>query len=234
MLLPKPQRLSKLGLCLTPAPTRAPTPPLLVQAVAIAFGMTFFDFFDVPVYWPILLLYFLSLFILTMKRQIRHMIRHRSGGRSINGGTDGCLHALDGSIDFVVLYHGSDQPTNQRFYTRPCLNHTHAHTNKPQIRPLVLLQDALRRGAGERTGHAKVKTVLHSSSSSSSGEGGWGWEDGGRVNDRGESSLFLSNVNEDGVNRRGGGRGGVGETYVWPKHNHAERAVWWAGGGGGS
>lgn len=39
--------------------------------------MTFFQFFDVPVYWPILLLYFLSLFVLTMKRQIRHMIKHR-------------------------------------------------------------------------------------------------------------------------------------------------------------
>lgn len=43
----------------------------------VAFGMTFFEFFDVPVYWPILLLYFLSLFVLTMKRQIRHMIKHR-------------------------------------------------------------------------------------------------------------------------------------------------------------
>ena len=39
--------------------------------------MTFFEIFDVPVYWPILLLYFISLFLVTMKRQIRHMIRHR-------------------------------------------------------------------------------------------------------------------------------------------------------------
>lgn len=47
------------------------------KATWVAFGMTFFEFFDVPVYWPILLLYFVSLFVLTMKRQIRHMIKHR-------------------------------------------------------------------------------------------------------------------------------------------------------------
>lgn len=58
-----------------PTPHNHKSPPL--QAVAVAFCMTFFEFFDVPVYWPILLLYFLSLFILTMKRQIRHMIKHR-------------------------------------------------------------------------------------------------------------------------------------------------------------
>mmetsp|Transcript_16587 Transcript_16587/g.24558 ORF Transcript_16587/g.24558 Transcript_16587/m.24558 type:complete len:178 (-) Transcript_16587:55-588(-) len=47
------------------------------RGVAIAFGMTFFDLFDVPVFWPILLVYFLLLFFMTMKRQIMHMIKHR-------------------------------------------------------------------------------------------------------------------------------------------------------------
>jgi len=37
--------------------------------------MTFFRFFDVPVFWPILLLYFLMLFGMTMKKQISHMIQ---------------------------------------------------------------------------------------------------------------------------------------------------------------
>ena len=32
---------------------------------------TFFAVFDIPVFWPILLLYFLTLFAITMKRQIR-------------------------------------------------------------------------------------------------------------------------------------------------------------------
>ena len=39
--------------------------------------MTFFEIFDVPVFWPILLLYFLVLFFITMKRQIRHMIKYK-------------------------------------------------------------------------------------------------------------------------------------------------------------
>ena len=39
--------------------------------------MTFFTVFDIPVFWPILLLYFVALLFLTMKRQIRHMIKHK-------------------------------------------------------------------------------------------------------------------------------------------------------------
>lgn len=39
--------------------------------------MTFFSVFDVPVFWPILLMYFGVLFFMTMKRQIAHMYKHR-------------------------------------------------------------------------------------------------------------------------------------------------------------
>ncbi|CAM9640900.1 unnamed protein product [Heterosigma akashiwo] len=46
------------------------------KAVLIAFCMTFFQLFDIPVFWPILLFYFLILFGLTMKRQIKHMLKH--------------------------------------------------------------------------------------------------------------------------------------------------------------
>jgi hypothetical protein len=46
------------------------------RGVAIAMCMTFFNFFNIPVFWPILLLYFLVLFFLTMKRQIKHMMKH--------------------------------------------------------------------------------------------------------------------------------------------------------------
>ena len=38
---------------------------------------TFFPIFDVPVFWPILLLYFFVLFFITMKRQVKHMIKHK-------------------------------------------------------------------------------------------------------------------------------------------------------------
>lgn len=39
--------------------------------------MTFFEVFDVPVFWPILLFYWVMLFILTMRKQIQHMIKYR-------------------------------------------------------------------------------------------------------------------------------------------------------------
>ncbi|MBA0734994.1 hypothetical protein Gogos_018879, partial [Gossypium gossypioides] len=39
--------------------------------------MTFFSVFDVPVFWPILLFYWIMLFILTMRKQILHMIKYK-------------------------------------------------------------------------------------------------------------------------------------------------------------
>lgn len=47
----------------------------LTKAFCVAFIMTFFSIFNIPVFWPILLLYFVALFVLTMKRQIKHMIK---------------------------------------------------------------------------------------------------------------------------------------------------------------
>eukprot|EP00252_Welwitschia_mirabilis_P004688 TRINITY_DN1498_c0_g1_i2.p1 TRINITY_DN1498_c0_g1~~TRINITY_DN1498_c0_g1_i2.p1 ORF type:complete len:192 (+),score=9.81 TRINITY_DN1498_c0_g1_i2:383-958(+) len=49
----------------------------LTKALCIAFMMTFFPIFDVPVFWPILLMYWIVLFVLTMKRQIKHMIKYK-------------------------------------------------------------------------------------------------------------------------------------------------------------
>ncbi|GMR36642.1 hypothetical protein PMAYCL1PPCAC_06837 [Pristionchus mayeri] len=48
-----------------------------LKACIFAIGCTFFEFFNVPVFWPILVLYFIILFCLTMKRQIMHMIKYR-------------------------------------------------------------------------------------------------------------------------------------------------------------
>ena len=42
----------------------------------IAILATFFKIFDIPVYWPVLLLYFIVIFCFVMKRQIRHMIKY--------------------------------------------------------------------------------------------------------------------------------------------------------------
>ena len=69
----------------------------------VAFSMTFFPVFDVPVFWPILLMYFIMLFTMTMKQQLRHMIKHKyvpfswgkqtygkggGGGKEKSGGSD--------------------------------------------------------------------------------------------------------------------------------------------------
>jgi len=47
------------------------------RAVCLSFFMTFFQIFDIPVFWPILLLYFFALFFFTMKRQVMHMVKHQ-------------------------------------------------------------------------------------------------------------------------------------------------------------
>mmetsp|Transcript_7195 Transcript_7195/g.25344 ORF Transcript_7195/g.25344 Transcript_7195/m.25344 type:complete len:194 (-) Transcript_7195:422-1003(-) len=47
------------------------------KSFCVGFLMTFFSVFDVPVFWPILLMYWMVLFTVTMRRQIRHMIKHR-------------------------------------------------------------------------------------------------------------------------------------------------------------
>ncbi|ESR38886.1 protein RER1 [Citrus sinensis] len=49
----------------------------LTKAFVVAFFLTFFSVLDVPVFWPILLCYWIFLFVLTMKRQILHMIKYK-------------------------------------------------------------------------------------------------------------------------------------------------------------
>ncbi|XP_004365441.1 RER1 protein [Capsaspora owczarzaki ATCC 30864] len=49
----------------------------VTRAILLAILCTFFGFMDIPVFWPILVLYFIILFGVTMKRQIRHMIKYR-------------------------------------------------------------------------------------------------------------------------------------------------------------
>ena len=42
-----------------------------IKAVVIGTICTFFDALNVPVFWPILVMYFIILFLITMKRQIK-------------------------------------------------------------------------------------------------------------------------------------------------------------------
>lgn len=43
----------------------------VTKSTIIAIICTFFDCFNIPVFWPILVMYFITLFCITMKRQIR-------------------------------------------------------------------------------------------------------------------------------------------------------------------
>lgn len=49
----------------------------VAKSTLVALICTFFDVFNVPVFWPILVMYFFTLFGITMKRQIKHMIKYR-------------------------------------------------------------------------------------------------------------------------------------------------------------
>jgi hypothetical protein len=48
-----------------------------MKAALFSLTLTMFSAFDVPVFWPILVMYFIILFTITMKRQIKHMIKYR-------------------------------------------------------------------------------------------------------------------------------------------------------------
>lgn len=48
-----------------------------IRVTFLCFFLTFFSIFDIPVFWPILLMYFVALFALTMRRQIKHMIKYK-------------------------------------------------------------------------------------------------------------------------------------------------------------
>ncbi len=47
------------------------------KAVWISICCTFFKVLDLPVFWPILLMYFFVLVIVTMKDRVRHMIKYK-------------------------------------------------------------------------------------------------------------------------------------------------------------
>mmetsp|Transcript_7956 Transcript_7956/g.11807 ORF Transcript_7956/g.11807 Transcript_7956/m.11807 type:complete len:182 (+) Transcript_7956:96-641(+) len=42
----------------------------------IVFFISLFPFLDIPVYWPILLVYFIGLSVLLLQKQYRHMLKH--------------------------------------------------------------------------------------------------------------------------------------------------------------
>ncbi|GAB1603509.1 protein RER1-like isoform X1 [Argonauta hians] len=47
------------------------------KSMVICLFCTCFDALNIPVFWPILVMYFIILFTITMKRQIKHMIKYK-------------------------------------------------------------------------------------------------------------------------------------------------------------
>jgi len=47
------------------------------RAIVIGFLCSWFEIFNVPVFWPVLVMYWMILFFLTMRKQIQHMIKYR-------------------------------------------------------------------------------------------------------------------------------------------------------------
>ncbi|KAF6820532.1 Protein RER1 [Colletotrichum musicola] len=47
------------------------------RAILIAFFCSWWEIFNVPVFWPVLVMYWFILFFLTMRKQIQHMIKYR-------------------------------------------------------------------------------------------------------------------------------------------------------------
>lgn len=47
-----------------------------MKASMLSLFLMIFPIFDIPVYWPILLFYFVVLFVIMMRRQIQHMIKY--------------------------------------------------------------------------------------------------------------------------------------------------------------
>jgi len=60
------------------------------RAITLSVVCSFFEIFNLPVFWPVLVMYWLILFSLTMRRQIAHMIKYRyvpfSFGKAKYGG----------------------------------------------------------------------------------------------------------------------------------------------------
>ena len=49
---------------------------ILTGTLFVSIILTYFKAFDIPVFWPLLLVYFFLIFYLVMKRQIQHMIKY--------------------------------------------------------------------------------------------------------------------------------------------------------------
>nr|POE89760.1 protein rer1 [Quercus suber] len=65
------------------------------RAVSLAFACCWSEIFNLPVFWPVLVFYWLVLVFLTMRRQIQSMIKYRYVGLSLSKGWPGVGSRLE-------------------------------------------------------------------------------------------------------------------------------------------
>ena len=73
------------------------------RAIALAFCCSWSEIFNLPVFWPVLVVYWLILVFLTMRRQIQSMIKYRWVTITISSITD-CRNADSGQIRALGLW----------------------------------------------------------------------------------------------------------------------------------
>eukprot|EP00388_Colpodella_angusta_P041711 GDKK01054057.1.p1 GENE.GDKK01054057.1~~GDKK01054057.1.p1 ORF type:complete len:213 (+),score=24.44 GDKK01054057.1:83-640(+) len=49
----------------------------MIRVLAIGFFLTLFGFLDIPVFWPILVVYFIALFAVQVGGRVKHMMTHK-------------------------------------------------------------------------------------------------------------------------------------------------------------
>lgn len=62
------------------------------KGILVAMACTFFEAFNVPVFWPILVMYFIMLFCITMKRQIKVSVVGTAALRGAESPLGSCLY----------------------------------------------------------------------------------------------------------------------------------------------
>ena len=99
------------------------------QSTLLSLFATCFPILDLPVFWPVLLAYFIFLFIVTMRQQIKHMIKHRyipfSWGKQSYGDVSRSrryshskfgLDGRKGAIGFPSMRARPSSPFNRRLH----------------------------------------------------------------------------------------------------------------------
>lgn len=76
----------------------------VTKSTMIALFCTFFDVFNVPVFWPILVMYFFTLFGITMKRQIKVRLLSICHVYFLRGALLSTIHSIENFGSQLICY----------------------------------------------------------------------------------------------------------------------------------